>query len=261
METIKRPTPNTPKEPAMPSSALSMPKHADSKPAKPSAPVPESIKRAQAPATEPLQPTVRRLTTRRWAVKPVKSTPASSGPTAVTAAPANPPSVSPHGGGQAREPELGAIQPVGAPKPTPVQSTASPRHWRIQAVSLKKASTLVETRWKVTPPFKTRAWTMVISQKGPDFKADVTVPRQDLGWAAPVLMTMPAHAVHLPEGVSHFELSLWSGGTQDGSAGGFSSGSFGGYRQGGSSGGDRLPWAHRAAPEFQGEDGGVDFRA
>jgi len=259
--TIQRPTSHKPKGPVMPSIAPPTTKRTDLKPAQPPATILETTKGQAVSATKTGVPTARRLTTRRLPLKPVKSSTAPSVPTPVTASPSNPPSVSPHGRGQFRESGIGAIASMGAPKPTPVQSTASPRHWRIQAVSLKKGHTQVETRWKVTPPFKTRPWTMVISQKGPEVKADVTVPHQDLGWAAPVLMTMPAHAVHLPEGVSHFELSLWAGGSQDGATGGFSSGSFGGDRQGGSSGGDRLPWAARAAPEFQSEDGGVDFRA
>lgn len=126
VETTQRSTPHKPKELVMPSTTPPMPKRADSKPAKPTAPVLESTRHQAAPATEPVWPTARRLTTRRLPLKPAKSTTATSGPTAVTAVPTNPPSVSPHGRGQSRESGFGAIAPVGAPKPTPVHSTASP---------------------------------------------------------------------------------------------------------------------------------------
>ncbi len=151
------------------------------------------------------------------------------------------------------------------PPAAPVKTASTPQQpaWKIQSNGVVAQDGAKRSSWTIQPPLANGpAMKLELTQSGSKLKADLTVSPQVMGLINASPTALPHHAVHLPEGVSTLEFSLF---TQGGGAG------FGDMQpgqQGGGSGtmpsyqsGPSVPLA-AAALEYAGTlNDGIDYRA
>lgn len=143
------------------------------------------------------------------------------------------------------------------------ESTPQQPAWKIQSNGVVAQDGAKRSSWTIqTPLANGPAMKLELTQSGSKLKADLTVSPQVMGLINASPTALPHHAVHLPEGVSTLEFSLF---TQGGGAG------FGDMQSGQQGSGSGTMPAYQSGPaaplaaaalEYAGTlNDGIDYRA
>ena len=96
---------------------------------------------------------------------------------------------------------------------TKTPTEPQPPAWKVQSNGVVAQNGTKRSSWTIQPPLANApAMKLELTQSGSKLKADLTVSQQVMGLINASPTALPHHAVHLPEGVSTLEFSLFTQG-------------------------------------------------